>query len=114
MEEKLTIKQQEALNGFHEEASKAITTGYAIDPTQQQDGAALRRILRRPNPNTYLGRDLQFFRDIPKVPSESTVAQYVVQTKHGRVGHSRFVREIDVATKRPTHQKTCGSHEVRI
>ena len=104
-EEKLTVKQQEALNGFHEEASKAITTGYTINPNEQQDGAALRREFLEDQIQTltWAETDLQFFRDIPKVPSESTVAQYVVQTKHGRVGHSRFVREIDVATQNDPH-----------
>lgn len=104
-EEKLTTAQQQALEGFHEEASKAITTGYAINPEEQRDGSALRREFLEDQIQTltWSETDLQFFRDIPKVPSESTVAQYVVQTKHGRVGHSRFVREIDVATQNDPH-----------
>lgn len=108
MTEKLTTAQMSALDNFQEEAAKTMTTGHAINPAEQRDGSALRREFLEDQISTltWTEADLQFFRDIPKVPSESTVAQYAIQTRNGRIGHSRFVREIDVATKNdPTIRK---------
>lgn len=105
MTEKLNEQQLKALDNFQEEVSKTLTTGYAINPEDQRDGSALRREFLEDQiaTLTWTESDLQFFRDIAKVPSESTVAQYAIQTRNGRVGHSRFVREIDVATKNDPH-----------
>jgi len=105
MTDKLNPAQLSALDKFQEEASKTLTTGYAINPADQQDGSALRREFLEDQiaTLTWTEADLQFFRDITKIPSESTVAQYAIQTRNGRVGHSRFVREIDVATKNDPH-----------
>lgn len=87
------------LNSVQEELLKGYTTGYAITPDTQVDGAALRREFLDDQISmlTWTEGDLSFYREITKRPSNSTVAQYDVYLAHGQVGHTRFVREIGVA-----------------
>lgn len=80
--------------------SKALTTGAGIDPSTMEDGSALRYefLDSEVTTLTWTEGDLEFYRDIPKVSSPSTVAQYNVFTRHGQVGPTRFVSEIGVST----------------
>lgn len=96
---KLTPGQMKKVDEFVEQASKTFTTGHAINPSEQQDAAALRREFLDDQISmlTWTDGDLEFFNDITRRHSESTVAQYDVYLKHGKVGHSRFVREIGIA-----------------
>lgn len=98
-EAKLNSVQENKVNEFIEQASKTLTTGYEINPGEQEGGAVLRREFLDDQiaTLTWTDGDLEFFRDVTKRPSESSVAQYDVYTRHGRVGHSRFVREIGIA-----------------
>lgn len=99
MDKKLTQAQETALQGFTEIASKTLTTGHQINPGEQVDGSALRREFLDDQITmlTWTEGDLEFYRDVPRRPSVSTVAQYDVYLRHGKVGHSRFVAEIGVA-----------------
>lgn len=96
---KLTNAQEKAIQGFTEQVAKTYTTGHAINPGEMQDAAALRREFLDDQITmlTWTEGDLEFYRDIPRRSAQSTVAQYDVYLKHGKVGHSRFVREIGVA-----------------
>ena len=98
-DKELTQAQLNALGMFSEQATKSFTTGHVINPAEQQDGAALRREFLDDQLTmlTYTDGDLEFYRDLPRRAAESTVAQYDVYLKHGKVGHSRFVREIGIA-----------------
>lgn len=95
----LTPAQQNKVAEFAEQASKTFTTGHAINPADQHDAAALRTEFLDDQISmlTWTEGDLEFFNDITRRHSESTVAQYDVYLKHGKVGHSRFVREIGIA-----------------
>lgn len=96
---KLSKAQNDKIDKFVGEVSKTMTTGYEINPGEQEGGAVLRREFLDDQiaTLTWTDGDLEFFRDVSKRPSESTVAQYDVYLRHGRVGHSRFVREIGIA-----------------
>lgn len=98
-EAKLTQAQSEKVDKFIGDVSKTLTTGTDINPGTQEGGAVLRREFLDDQiaTLTWTDGDLEFFRDVSKRPSESTVAQYDVYLRHGRVGHSRFVREIGIA-----------------
>lgn len=95
----LTRAQANKVDEFIEQATKTLTTGYEINPSEQEGGAVLRRefLDDQISTLTWTDGDLEFFRDVTRRPSESTVAQYDVYLRHGRVGHSRFVREIGIA-----------------
>lgn len=99
MEQKLTAVQEKVLQGFAEQTAKTFTTGHNINPGEMQDAAALRREFLDDQITmlTWTEGDLEFYRDVPRRPSVSTVAQYDVYLRHGKVGPSRFVREIGVA-----------------
>lgn len=96
---KLTPSQSQKVDEYIGEISKTLTTGYEINPGEQEGGAVLRREFLDDQiaTLTWTEGDLDFFRDVTRRPSESTVAQYDVYLRHGRVGHSRFVREIGIA-----------------
>lgn len=96
---KLTPSQSQKVDEYIGEISKTLTTGYEINPGAQEGGAVLRREFLDDQiaTLTWTEGDLDFFRDVTRRPSESTVAQYDVYLRHGRVGHSRFVREIGIA-----------------
>lgn len=98
----LNTAQASIVNKFMEQVSKSgggWTTGYGITPDTQTDAAALRREFLDDQITmlTWTEGDLSFYKDITKRPSESTVAKYDVYNSHGRVGHTRFTREIGVA-----------------
>lgn len=109
----LNTVQQDAVEKFEDKISKALGTGYDINPATQTDGAALRResLDEQIKLLTYSNEDLRFYRELPKTPARSTVEQYVIQTSKGRVGHSRFVREPEVATK---NQSALGKKRVNM
>ncbi|CAI9421172.1 capsid protein [Enterococcus faecium] len=92
-------KQEAKLNPVQEQVIKGFTTGYGITPDTQTDAAALRREFLDDQITmlTWAEGDLSFYRDITKRPATSTVAKYDVYLAHGKVGHTRFVREIGVA-----------------
>lgn len=96
----LTNKQQEAVESYVEEISKGFQTGYGITPDTQVDAGALRREFLDDQISmlTWADGDLSLYRDIARRPADSTVAKYDVFLNHGRVGHSRFVKEVGVAT----------------
>lgn len=97
---KLTEEQERVIDNKLSEVSKALTTGHGINPDEMQDGSALRYefLDAEVTTLTWTQGDLEFYRDIPKVASPSTVAQYNVFTRHGQVGPTRFVSEIGVST----------------
>lgn len=97
MTEKKNTERQ--LTSVQEEVIKGFTTGYGITPESQTDAAALRREFLDDQITmlTWADGDLSFYRDITKRPATSTVAKYDVYLAHGRVGHTRFTREIGVA-----------------
>ncbi|AAY53320.1 major capsid protein [Listeria phage List-36] len=87
------------LNSVQEDALKSFTTGYGITPDTQTDAGALRREFLDDQISmlTWTENDLTFYKDIAKKPATSTVAKYDVYMQHGKVGHTRFTREIGVA-----------------
>lgn len=99
MTEEVKKNTGQELNPVQEEIIKGFTTGYGITPDTQVDAAALRREFLDDQISmlTWTEGDLSFYRDITKRPSTSTVAKYDVYLAHGKVGHTRFVREIGVA-----------------
>ena len=90
---------QAQLNAVQEQVVKGFATGYGITPDTQVDAGALRREFLDDQISmlTWTEGDLSFYRDITKRPATSTVAKYDVYLAHGKVGHTRFVREIGVA-----------------
>lgn len=96
---KLNKVQDKMVNDFLEQTSKSFTTGYGITPDTQIDAGALRVEFLDDQITmlTWTEGDLSFYRDITKRVSTSTVAKYDVYLNHGKVGHTRFVREIGVA-----------------
>lgn len=101
MAEKLTMKQQEEIERkMSDVVGKAYMTGTEVNPGDMQDAGALRYefLDTEVSTLTWTEGDLEFYRDIPKVSSPSTVAQYNVFTRHGQVGPTRFVSEIGVST----------------
>ncbi len=80
--------------------SKSFTTGTGITPDTQQNAAALRRELLEDQVKmlAYDNADFTIYPLINKQQVNSTVAKYAVFNQHGRTGHSRFVREVGVAS----------------
>lgn len=99
MTEEVKKNTERELNAVQEQVIKGFTTGYGITPDTQTDAAALRREFLDDQISmlTWTEGDLSFYRDITKRASTSTVAKYDVYLAHGKVGHTRFVREIGVA-----------------
>lgn len=79
--------------------NKTLTTGHGQTPETQQNAAALRREYLENDVKmlSYTSADFTIYPDLAKQPVNSTVVQYPIFNSHGRVGHSRFVREIGVA-----------------
>ncbi|WAX23282.1 putative major capsid protein [Staphylococcus phage vB_SauM_VL10] len=96
----LSSKQHAVADELQEKLSKSFQTGYGITPETQVDAGALRREILDDQINmlTWGNNDLVFYRDVARRPAESTVVKYGVFLRHGKVGHSRFVREIGVAS----------------
>jgi len=80
--------------------SKSFTTGYGITPDTQTDAAALRREFLDDEVKmlSYDNSDFTIYPMINKHQVQSTVVKYAVFNQHGRTGHSRFVREVGVAS----------------
>lgn len=97
---KISDAQRKEMDTKLSTVSKALTTGHNVDPASMEDGAALRYEFLDDEVSmlTWTEGDLEFYREIPKVSSGSTVAQYNVFTRHGQVGPTRFVSEIGVST----------------
>ncbi|QVD57656.1 major capsid protein [Staphylococcus phage PM56] len=96
----LSKKQHAVADELQEKLSKSSQTGYGITPETQVDAGALRREILDDQITmlTWGNNDLVFYRDVARRPAESTVIKYDVFLRHGKVGHSRFVREIGVAS----------------
>lgn len=84
---------------INEVLSKAFTTGVGITPDTQQNAAALRREFLDDEVKmlAFSSNDFTIYPMINKQQVQSTVVKYAVFNQHGRVGHSRFVREVGVA-----------------
>jgi hypothetical protein len=96
-ERQLPQVAEETLN---EVLSKTFTTGYGITPDDQQDASALRREYLDDEVKmlAYDTNDFTIYPIINKQQVGSTVVKYAVFNQHGRTGHSRFVREVGVAS----------------
>lgn len=93
------VKKSAVLTSAQEQAIKGYTTGYGITPDTQLDAGALRREFLQADlvMQTWTQDDLSFYRDLTRVPVESTVVKYDVYLAHGRVGSSLFTNEIGVS-----------------
>jgi len=80
--------------------TKSFTTGFGITPQTQTDAAALRRELldNEVKMLAFQNTDFTIYPAIAKKQVNSTVEKYAVFNQHGRTGHSRFVREVGVAS----------------
>jgi hypothetical protein len=80
--------------------SKSFTTGYGITPDTQSGAAALRREFLEDEVKmlAFSSSDFTIYPMINKQQVNATVVKYAVFNQHGRTGHSRFVREVGVAT----------------
>lgn len=85
---------------INEVLSKAFTTGYGITPGTQENAAALRREFLDDEVKmlAFDNNDFTIYPMIAKQQVNTTVAKYAVFNQHGRTGHSRFVREVGVAS----------------
>lgn len=85
---------------IQEVLSKTFTTGYGITPDDQTNAAALRREFLDDEVKmlAYDTNDFTIYPMIHKQQVNSTVVKYAVFNQHGRTGHSRFVREVGVAS----------------
>lgn len=92
-EQESAVAQFAQLRGGNmDTVQKSMTTGYNIGGTDQFGGAALRRefLDDKISQLTYDSEQMIFFNKIAKEPSRSTVAQYVVFTRHGAAGNQAF------------------------
>jgi hypothetical protein len=85
---------------INEVLSKTFTTGYGITPATQEDAAALRREFLDDEVKmlAFTNADFTIYPVINKTQVNNTVVKYATFNQHGRTGHSRFVREIGVAS----------------
>ncbi|AMQ66593.1 major head protein [Bacillus phage Shbh1] len=90
----------EAEGVIDEILSKTFTTGHGITPDTQQNAGALRREFLEDEVKmlAFDTNDFTMYPSIPKKSVDSTVVKYAVFNQHGRTGHSRFVREVGVAS----------------
>ncbi|UGO49155.1 major capsid protein [Bacillus phage vB_BanH_Emiliahah] len=91
---------EEAEKKINEVLSKSFTTGFGITPDTQQNAAALRRefLDEEVKMLAFTSNDFTIYPMIAKHQINNTVAKYAVFYQHGRTGHSRFVREVGVAS----------------
>lgn len=94
------VLPQVAEQKIDEILSKSFTTGYGITPDTQQNAAALRREFLEDEVKmlAFSSNDFTIYPLINKQQVQATVVKYAVFNQHGRTGHSRFVREVGVAT----------------
>lgn len=99
-EKKERTLPQVAEDKINEVLSKAFTTGYGITPDDQTNAAALRREFLDDEVKmlAFDTNDFTIYPLINKQQVNSTVVKYAVFNQHGRTGHSRFVREVGVAS----------------
>lgn len=97
VERTLPEKAEDMLN---EVLSKTFTTGHTLGPNDQQNAAALRREFLDDEVKmlAFDNNDFTIYPLIYKQQVNNTVVKYAVFNQHGRTGHSRFVREIGVAS----------------
>ncbi|AIW03337.1 major capsid protein [Bacillus phage Mater] len=101
MEEKNErVLPKAAEDKIEEVLSKSFTTGFAITPDTQHDAAALRREYLDDEVKmlAFDNSDFTIYPAIAKQQVNNTVVKYAVFNQHGRTGHSRFVREVGVAS----------------
>lgn len=98
--EKQRALPQEAEDKISEVLSKTFTTGYGITPGDQQNASALRREYLDDEVKmlAFDNSDFTIYPMVNKQQVTSTVVKYAVFNQHGRTGHSRFVREVGVAS----------------
>lgn len=99
-ETKERVLPQVAEDKISEILSKAFTTGTGITPDTQQNAAALRREFLDDEVKmlAFDNSDFTIYPMINKQGVNNTVIKYAVFNQHGRTGHSRFVREVGVAS----------------
>lgn len=99
-EEKNKQLPREAEEAINNVISKSFTTGHGLTPEDQDGSAALRREYLEDEVKmlAYDTNDFTIYPDVNKQQVDSTVAKYAVFNQHGRTGHSRFVREVGVAS----------------
>ncbi|AGY47334.1 major capsid protein [Bacillus phage Grass] len=99
-QEKVQRKLPAVAEQVLETMSKSFTTGYGITPDTQQDAAALRRefLDNEVKMLAFNNSDFTIYPMINKKQVDSTVVKYAQFNQHGRTGHSRFVREVGVAS----------------
>lgn len=90
---------RKSLKQDEEPVSKAFTTGYTVDPSKMSQASALRTEFLAPRLSqlTFGQEQMVFFNMIPKMPSASTVAQYVTFEQHGETGHSSWDDEAQIS-----------------
>lgn len=99
VQEPLTKGAESVLEGISQSLSKSMFTGHDTS-VDGRDGASALRVENLANQVrmlTFTQDDFTIYRDINKQSIDSTVHQYNLLTQHGRVGHSRFVREEGIA-----------------
>lgn len=111
--EKSKKDREMTLTDQQETAIKSLTAGYGITPETQRDGGAMKVESLDPDmkSTTWGMDDFTIYPDLKAMgamKANSTVEKYVIFTKHGRIGHSRFQPEIGVGdVNTPTmRQKT--------
>lgn len=99
-ENKERVLPEVAEDKLNEVLSKTFTTGYGITPQSQTDAAALRREFLDDEVKmlAFDNSDFTIYPMIYKQQVSNTVVKYAVFNQHGRTGHSRFVREVGVAS----------------
>ena len=99
-ENKERVLPQVAEDKINEVLSKTFTTGFGITPDTQQNAAALRREFLDDEVKmlAFDNNDFTIYPMIYKQQVNNTVVKYAVFNQHGRTGHSRFVREVGVAS----------------
>ena len=94
------VLPQIAEDKIAEVISKTFTTGVGITPDTQPDASALRREYLDDEVKmlAFDNSDFTIYPAIAKQQVNNTVVKYAVFNQHGRTGHSRFVREVGVAS----------------
>lgn len=90
---------RKSLENDEEDVSKAFQTGYEVNPDNMNQASALRTEFLAPRLSqlTFGQEQMVFYNMIPKMPSASTVAQYVTFDQHGETGHSAWNNEADIS-----------------
>ena len=98
----ISLNDYAGLNGFGwsntqevNELTKALSAGYAADPSQMTGGAALRveSLEASLKVVTFTNRHIKFWKKIPKSPAYSTVEEFNVLSQYGNERAFGFTRE---------------------